>query len=730
MKNFETYNLDTEIEDNSENSKEVGKTPEDLLEELETFRQDSENLLKLHKSSLESFSDSVIPELKFSNGVLINFKTMTVHLDTKFFFDRKFNQRQMIWAAYHELAHFRDFILDPKKFMENFEHLKEKAEEYGEKIRQVTGKEKVEVNDPADAKAYDAWHTFYNCLDDVYVNSLVARGVPFVYGKNGKNKNEVSDLYEQVLFRQSDYSKLARNRQFSYSILRKSMLPNQDIVFSEEMADILEREVLWAGKKIKVGDFIEKIQSQNRAGVKAGDRYFMIKKTLEPIFEELYNKDLKDWAEQKQEQKDKQEQEQESQDEEAESEESEKSESQSSESESEESEEQNNSGGAPQNLDDEFNPESQNPSQQKPELLPDFDPNNGDFDPEKLEDILEEIEKQKKEAEKSQESGEKKDFRQEAKDRENNQIKEWCEENNVSVENYRRFEEVKSEIEPYLKNLSEFWENIIYGKGKDIETSSVPANIGEINISRAIKYYSDILVGKFEEVKVMDKKTKEILPANKPEQIKIRFVADASRSVSRDSIKVEIMQKVYVLLTTSLRDFETKLNRTRAKTKSKLTVHTEGWIFGNEAKKIKSFRKGRDYVSEQAEIIRQFSSIGKDLGGTYDNTAFAGIKNELQPKDLNEIKNGKTMDIVFEVTDGGSSDVNSTRKLVNELEDKGLIVKAFQIGATGSSEDVAFDSVWNKGKQNKRGFKIGTEMENVIPAIVASLKEYLGDIKI
>jgi len=731
MKNFESINLDFDTE-NSENNEDV-LSAEDIAIELEKFQKESESLLKLHKSALESFSDSVIPELKFSNGVLINFKTMTVHLDTKFFFDRKFNQRQMIWAAYHELAHFRDFISDPRRFMENFEHIKSKSEEYGKKIRDVLGREKADENDPCDEKAYDAWHTFYNCLDDVYVNSLVARGVPFVYGAQGRSRDDVSGLYEEVLFRDSDYSALSRNRQFSYAILRKAMLPDQEIVFSEEMADIFEREIDWAGKKIKVIDFIEKIKSQNRAGVKAGDRYFMIKKTLEPIFEELYQKDLSEWEEQ---QNQKQEQQNEQQDLEDETE-SESSRNDTQDNQGEDSEPTNDEnqeesqGGAPKNLDDEFNPDSESGKNQKPELLPDFDPNNGDLDPEKIEDILDQIEKYKKgEKDKSEKPKSSKNFEQIAKERQEKQERDWCKENNIEYRVYKSFEETKAEIEPYLRALSELWENIIYGTGKDVQRSTMPANIGEINIDRAIKYYSDIVSGRFDEMKVMDKKTKEVLPSNKPEFIKIRFVGDASNSVAIDTEKIKIMQQVYVLIMTSLRDFETKLNRTRNQTRTKLSVHTEGWVFGNQAKKIKSVRSGRDYVSEQAEIIRQFSFIGRDLGFTYDNTAFAGIKDELSDRDVQSIKSGKTMDLVFEVTDGGSSNGAETKKLVDELEQKGLILRAFQIGKTNKSEDAVFNNVWNEGQKSPRGFKIGTEMKNVIPAIVASLKQYLGDVKI
>lgn len=719
MNNFESFKLDKD-EENSDNADEV-LSEEDVFIELEKFQKESESLLRLHKSALESFSDSIIPELKFSNGVLINFKTMIVHLDTKFFFERKFNQRQMIWAAYHELAHFRDFISDPRRFMENFEHIKSKSEEYGQKIRDVLGREKIDEideNDPCDLKAYDAWHTFYNCLDDVYVNSLVARGVPFVYGAKGRNREEVSDLYEEVLFKDSDYSELPRNRQFSYAILRKAMLPDQEIGFSEEMADIFDREIDWAGKKIKVVDFIEKIKSQNRVGVKAGDRYFMIKKTLEPIFEELYQKDLDNWEEQQ-----KQKQEKEEKDEESINEDNQSNSTGENQGESQV--------GAPQNLDDEFNPDSEGGKNQKPELIPDFDPNNGDFDPEKIEDILDQIEKNKKgEEDKNKKANSAKSFEEIAKYRQEKQERDWCKENSIPYEVYKSFEETKAEIEPYLKVLSELWENIIYGTGKDVQRSTMPANIGEINIDRAIKYYSDIVYGRFDEMKLMDKKTKEILPANKPEVIKIRFVGDASGSVADDFEKIKIMQQVYVLIMSSLRDFETKLNRTRNQTRTKLSVHTEGWVFGNSAKKIKSIRNGRDYVSEQAEIIRQFSFIGRDLGFTYDNTAFLGIKDELSSKDVQSIKSGKTMDLVFEVTDGGSSNVVETRKLVDELEQKGLILRAFQIGQTDESEDAIFNKVWNDGQKTPRGFKIGTKMKNVIPAIVASLKQYLGDVKI
>jgi ribosomal protein L19E len=95
-----------------------------------------------------------------------------------------------------------------------------------------------------------------------------------------------------------------------------------------------------------------------------------------------------------------------------------------------------------------------------------------------------------------------------------------------------------------------------------------------------------------------------------------------------------------------------------------------------------------------------------------------------------DIKSGKIMDIVLEITDGGSSDRDAAKTAVDELIEKKVIVRAFQIGKVNSNEREAFESVWNRGRERGRGERVGVNISALIPAITKALKEYLGDVSI
>jgi hypothetical protein len=758
-------NLDQEqSEESTEKQEDAEKTSNDVEEieqDIDEFREEAEQMLRSNKYLYESFSDSITPKLQFSNGVHIDFKTMTIHLDTEFFYKKGFSKKQMLWATYHELAHFKDLLSDPRRFMENFKHIRAKAEEYGEKIRKITGQPKREFTeeekekgkiDPADRQAYGSWHTFYNCLDDVYVNSLVERGV-FSYSSEGRDHNEISNLYDNVLFKGTDYSNLPKSRQFSYAMLRKAMLPDQELTLSLEVEEILQREIKFMGKKMTVEQMIQMIQSKTRKGAKAGDRYFMIQKTLEPIFEELYEQDLEEWEKRREEKEEKEKDEQgegseqkqngeeqgeqeqsgqsdgfEDADDSQESQDSETADdSENTERESEDNEqgEQSESGDP---FDQEFDPENADQPKQTPNM-PDFEVPK-DLDDKDIDKIIDKIEDFKENPDQKPDEPTKEEIEAEQERKKEEKIKEWCKENGVDRETLRRFEQIQEEISPYLAQLSKVWDSIIYGKGLNFAREKEARSQGEINVSRTIKYFPDILAGRIKEVKPMDRKVMKELPANKPEEIRVRFVGDASESMSWDNgIKQDVLEKVYVLIMASLRDFETKLNRTRSQTNTKLSVKTQGWLFGNNAHKIKDFRKGRDYHSEYVQIIKQFEGLRQDFGGTHDNEVYEKISEELTKTDKTDMKSGKAMDLVLEVTDGVSSNEEGTTAAVENLEKAGMIIRAFQIGNVDSDDKAAFERVWNE-KGQKRGHVVGSEVENLIPAITEALKQYMSNVRI
>lgn len=214
----------------------------------------------------------------------------------------------------------------------------------------------------------------------------------------------------------------------------------------------------------------------------------------------------------------------------------------------------------------------------------------------------------------------------------------------------------------------------------------------------------------------------------KPELIRVRLVGDMSESMNEE--KKHVLQQCFVLLLSSLSDFDTQLRFNRSQTKSKLKTDTEAWIFGDEPQRVKHFLGESGVDRETEETIRIFEKLQKTIGSTYDNKVIESIVGSLTTEDIEKIKKEKIMDLVCEITDGGSSDKEASKKAVDALEEAKIIGGAFQIGTVTDEEKDIFSYVWNEGRKEPRGFYVGPELKNLLPALVEWLKKYLGGVRL
>ena len=94
------------------------------------------------------------------------------------------------------------------------------------------------------------------------------------------------------------------------------------------------------------------------------------------------------------------------------------------------------------------------------------------------------------------------------------------------------------------------------------------------------------------------------------------------------------------------------------------------------------------------------------------------------------------MEIVFEITDGGSTDQagnlssKEARIEVDKLVNVNVIARAFQIGTVSNEEKKTFNQVWNDGREERLGEIVGEKIENLIPAVAELLKKYLGQVRL
>jgi hypothetical protein len=165
-------------------------------------------------------------------------------------------------------------------------------------------------------------------------------------------------------------------------------------------------------------------------------------------------------------------------------------------------------------------------------------------------------------------------------------------------------------------------------------------------------------------------------------------------------------------------------------------VDTEGWIFGNEAEKIKALRSESGVEDEQVEIVKIFEHLQNTIGMTRDNIPLEKILAEVTPEERQKIEQEKNMEMVFEITDGGSTDASgnldatAAQVAVDGLVGAKIIARAFQIGETSEEEKAIFNAVWNVNREEKLGEIVGKDIQNLLPAITELLKKYLGNVRL
>jgi len=700
--------------DSAQKGEELPITTEETKKQIEEVKRLYQEYINRNRAYFQIFAKDTSINFVMGNGFSINFETGNVNFDTKWFVEHGFTEDQITWAVYHELCHFRDLAEDPDGLMKNFEYIRRQAVETGrileQKYEDKFGQsdpeflEKVKRRRPVDKKdpskgtiskcemtAYKYHHTFFNIFDDIYVNSLVAKKSPR-YARGSRGGNEVSRLYKEKLFTESDYTKLPRHLQFLYKLLREEMVPDETVQISDEVEQVFKDKIIFQGKALTPKEIVDNfLKPISKKDTKASTRYFILKTTLEPIFQKLLQKDLEEFDPQK----------------------------------PEENKEK---------------PQKGDGDGEEGESEPDVDPFEEDYK-DNLPDPLDEdsvpkwIEKEEKR--KKEEEDKKKEDAKPAKEKEKEiqeaVDKKWCEENGISEKEFREYQKIKDEVSPYLEELSEVWRAIIYGKGRESwrEMEGHYKTGTELDIAEVVNRFPEIEKGNLDGVRVMKREVEKEIPVNRPDLIRVRLVGDMSGSMN-DPEKMAVLRQCFVLLLSSLKEFDAFLNISRSETKTKMKVDTEAWIFGDKAKRIKQFRSDSgEFSDDTAHIVKILNTlVDPDGSSTMDNKALEAISDSLKPEEIAKIGQKKTMEIVFEITDGGSSDPDSAKESVDSLNETGVITRAFQIGKTDEGEQATFNSVWNDGREDRLGEIVGSEIKNLIPAVVKALKKYLGNVRI
>jgi hypothetical protein len=806
------------------------------IEQAEAVYESLTTYLRANKLLLNTFAEDtslryVIPGKAGSFAIYMD--TGEIHVPLEWFMEREYSKDQVLWACLHEVAHFRELMDDLpgeknnreqilKKAKEMAVILEKKAEEnFGESNPEYVAKLKEQKKFPSvegetisavENVVYGYYHTLQNVLRDVYVNNYVARKAP-AYSKTAQAGKEVTRLYKERLFRETDYrsnepetvpvlvrqkQRLPRHLQFIYKIIREEMVPEEATTVDDDVAEMFQRKMKYKGRSYTVKEILDSFMKP-RAGrdTKLTTRTEVASKTIEVLFDELLRKDLEELEVPKPKSKNSNantgsgssgmsDNNAAPGNEEAEEGPESIENSSPEESTSDETEElnptiENSENPAPEEADEtpEISPEETpvvepeeipvieteptpepaspepiesepvNPEVPEPIETPDDPPNESDLDPfkdfykelneneidqfdenqidnfiKKQEDLEEQkrIEKEKEEEERQKKAEQKRKEFQEQLDN------DFCATNNINPDTLRQFRKIQETIKPYLDELSHLWDNIIYGstKGVNYQMEGHYTTGSRLDVKQVIKDFSEIQKGA-SEPRVYKKRVESLTVVEKPELIRVRILGDISGSMLENG-KEKTLRDVVVLLLSSLHEFNDRLLALKRQSGSKTWVDTEVWKFGNEGSRVKKLTGSPD-VSDERDVITSFNDLQADGRSSTNNTdVLEKISSSIDSADSAKIKSGKIMDLIFEITDGVPNDAGTTKDAIDNLEEQGVIIRAFQIGASESEVEV-FNTIWNS-PEKERGFVVGNDISQLIPAVVNSLKEHLSGIRL
>jgi len=668
------------------------------------------------------------------SGFWFNGDKGIINLDPQWFIERGLGKKDIFWATLHEIRHFEDMRGNEESHEQLMMHCINKARQLGNRLLEKW-QAVLDLSDPAQQDFFKSltkelpfdpqkpsrgtlpayarplfkmyFSTLYNCLDDVWVNHGIYDMVSdFEPHKAGGER--VRKIYTDVLFPGNDYSEASRAKQFSFALLRRAMVPDEGLILSEEVQKALDTEYIRLGRKIpNIQTFVEKyIKPLPGRDTSNKTRYELIQKYVEPLFDDMVRRDLEEFQPKYVPPQEK---------------------------------------GAAQPGDasgqgvetDDFGT-SYSPYDEE---VASFEENSIDQLPERAGEDMKGFVKKKqaeRKAEKAQQAAEddktpeQKQAEAQAKarqkridkkvnedlsltgnqDRENKKL-----ELQKNAENYARYVE---SIKPYVQELASFWASLI-GSGKSLHrVDQTRKKDGSLNVQTAIQEWATIKQSSAAEPRVFDKTTLEVKHSVQPEEIRVHLAADMSGSMDKD--KRHVLTQVCVLITESIRQFQVMIQNSGYESLLKVDCQIVG--YGNKALEISTLNS--DIFAQEAVP----SKLLVDLGGTYNHTALEKIQDSYSEEDHARVKKKKLRSIVLEITDGGSSNSERAKSILENLLAEGSIVRGFQIGTNGEVDEgdkKIFDALYTHNNE-----KIGEqvlELKDLAPIFVRLFKKYVGDVQ-
>ncbi|OSA75183.1 hypothetical protein B2H86_07960 [Clostridium botulinum] len=285
----------------------------------------------------------------------------------------------------------------------------------------------------------------------------------------------------------------------------------------------------------------------------------------------------------------------------------------------------------------------------------------------------------------------------------------------ISQSDQQLFQFYSNKMKLEREQMRQFWKKLIGDAKKEVSIKKDGQVKGKLDVDSFINFYPDFVEaekkGNYKNLPIFNRYLLETQADILPERIEISFVIDNSGSMNE--LKIEASRKALAVTLLSIDDFNKYLKSNAEQLNQKVEVLSETWFFGSKYYNVKEFNDKNVKEKEKSDIIRSIVKLDATDGATDDASCLREISNRMTSIQESELKKGKQIKIVFEITDGASSFPGSAKEAVQELLSKNVEVYAFQIGKNSETNEKIFNFVWNEGYKQPHGVMIGEQVEKL-----------------
>ncbi|MDU1322207.1 MAG: VWA domain-containing protein [Clostridium botulinum] len=285
----------------------------------------------------------------------------------------------------------------------------------------------------------------------------------------------------------------------------------------------------------------------------------------------------------------------------------------------------------------------------------------------------------------------------------------------ISQSDQELFQFYSNKMKLEREQMRQFWKKLIGDARKEVSVKKDGEVKGKLDVDSFINFYPDFVEaekkGNYKNLPIFNRYLLETQADILPERIEISFVIDNSGSMNAS--KIEAARKALAVTLLSIDDFNRYLKSNAEKLNQKVEVLSETWFFGSKYYNVKEFNDKNVKEKEKSDIIRSIVKLDATDGATDDASCLREISNRITSIQESELKKGKQIKIVFEITDGASSFPGSAKEAIQELLSKNVEVYAFQIGKNSETNEKIFNFVWNEGYKQLQGVMIGEQVERL-----------------